>query len=220
MIVDVVILACSKTPELIQMTQRAINSIHASETEHKFNVIVVESHAQEYLYRGATIIKPAMEFNYNKFMNIGVDASHHDWVCLANNDLLFRFGWFSAILQASQELADEVKSFCSFAKQHVDAGMNEPYYVRYGVGGFLCGWCITVKREIFTKFRLNEEVNFWCSDNIYQDQLIEHGIKHALIRDSYVEHLGGCTLFTMPQDKIHDFTARQAEIYASINSRK
>lgn len=219
MIVDIIILACSKTTELIKMTQACIDSLHASEPLHRFNVLVIEAHVQPYLYKGAMCVRPGQDFNYNKFMNIGIDSSQHEWICMANNDLLFKRGWFSAILQASQELP-EVKSFCSFAKQHVDANMSEPYYVRYGVGGFVCGWCITVKREIFTKFRLNEEVNFWCSDNIYQDQLIEHGIKHALIRDSYVEHLGGVTLFTMPQDKIHEFTARQAEIYASINTRK
>jgi hypothetical protein len=152
-------------------------------------------------------------------MNIGIDSGHNPWLVMANNDLDFKPGWFTAIVKASQDLPD-VKSFCSFARQHVQAEMKEPYYVRYGVGGFLCGWCITVKREIFEQFKLNEQVSFWCSDNVYQDQLIEHGIKHALVRDSYVEHLGGVTLFTMPQDKIHEFTAGQAEIYASINTRK
>ena len=219
MIVDVVMLACSKTPELIRMTQHAIDTLHSSEKLYKFNVILLESHAQLHMYRGAMCVKPACEFNYNKFMNIGIDASHHDWVVMTNNDVEFKYGWFSAIVKASQDLP-EVKSFCSFARQHVQAEMSNPYYVRYGVGGFLCGWCITVKREIFKKFRLNEEVSFWCSDNVYQDQLIEHGIKHALVRDSYVEHLGGVTLFTMPQDKIHEFTAGQAEIYAAINTRK
>ncbi len=219
MIVDVIMLACSKSQQLIAMTQAAIDSLHASESLHRFNVILIESHTSPHMYKGAMCVRPAENFNYNKFMNIGIDASHHDWICLANNDLRFSPGWFSAILKASEELP-EVKSFCSFASQHVAAKMTEPYYVRYGVGGFLCGWCITVKREIFQKFRLNDEVNFWCSDNVYQDQLIEHGIQHALVRDSYVEHLGGVTLFTMPQDKIHEYTAKQAEIYASINTRK
>lgn len=42
-VVDVVMLACSKTKELHDMTQRAIDSLHASERSTKFNVTLVES---------------------------------------------------------------------------------------------------------------------------------------------------------------------------------
>lgn len=216
MIVDVIILANSKSQQLIDMTQIAIDSLHQSETEHKFDVLVIES-GPNHLYRNAVCIKPDCEFNYNKFMNIGLDICNSTWVCMANNDLVFYPGWFSVILAASEALPD-VQSFSSFTKQHYDAKMTEPYYVQYGIGTFVTGWCLTVKREIFDKFKLDPQVAFWCSDNIYQDDLIKHGIKHALVRDSRVDHLGGVTLFTMPPATIHHLTATQAEIYANRKS--
>ncbi len=214
MIVDVVMLACSKSPELINMTQAAINSIHASETDHSFNIILVESH-EVYNYAGASVIKPLTEFNYNKYMNLGLQLCIHEWVTLANNDLIFHKNWFSAILAASEELPD-VKSFSSFAAQHYKAKMNNKYYVEYGVGTYVTGWCLTIKREIFDTIKLNENVNFWCSDNTYQDDLIKNGIKHALIRDSHIDHLGGVTLFSMTPKQIHNYTATQAMIYANM----
>jgi GT2 family glycosyltransferase len=94
--------------------------------------------------------------------------------------------------------------------------MTDQYYVQYGNGTFITGWCLTVKREIFKTITLNEEVNFWCSDNTYQDDLIKHGIKHALVRDSIVDHLGGVTLFSMTPKQIHNYTATQAQIYATL----
>lgn len=218
MIVDVIILACSKTPHLIEVTQNCIDSLHASESEHQFRVRVMESHSEPHFYRGATlVVRPDCEFNYNKYLNIGIQSCKDKWVVLANNDLIFYKNWFTAILEAEKELPEDVKTFSSFARQHVVAKMEDKYYVAYGVGHFFTGWCLTVKREIFDKFKLNEEVNFWCSDNIFQDDLIKHGIKHALIRDSRIDHVGGATLFSMDNDKIHNLTAEQAQIYAKLN---
>lgn len=214
MIIDVIILANSKSQALIDMTQRAIDSLHDSEPLHNFDVLIIES-GPFHLYRQAYCIKPEQEFNYNKFMNIGLELCKNTWVTLSNNDVLFKPYWFSKILEASTELP-EVDSFSSFTAQHHAAKMLDKYYVQYGVGTYVTGWCLTVKRKIFETIKLNEEINFWCSDNTYEDDLIKHGIKHALIRDSQVDHLGGVTLFTMPPDKIHNLTATQAQIYAQL----
>ena len=46
MLIDVCMLACSRTKALYDMTQRAINSLHDSEKRHKFNVYVFESAEQ------------------------------------------------------------------------------------------------------------------------------------------------------------------------------
>jgi GT2 family glycosyltransferase len=198
------------------MTQYAIDSLHESEKLINFRVIVVESYSKVHQYKHAIVMKPDQEFNYNAFMNIGIKAGSAEWVCMANNDVVFGKNWFSAILKASEALP-HVDSFSSFTSQALKAlGKEQAYYVQYGIGTFVTGWCLTAKRKIFEKVKLDERVSFWCSDNVYQDELIRQGVNHALVRDSIVEHLGGRTLFSMPGEKIGELTAGQAQIYAEL----
>lgn len=209
--VDVIMLVNSKSPPLIEMTQKAINTLHQSEKDHTFLIQLMESNRDSnHQYKGCTQHSPEPPFNYNGYMLEGMAKSNNEWVVLANNDLVFHPDWFSGILKASEELSD-VKSFSSFTPAH-QATMKEPYYVQYGIGTYVTGWCLTVKREVFDIMTLDTCVSFWCSDNVYQDDLIKHGIKHALVRDSVVTHLGGQTLFTMG-DKIHDLTGGQVVLY-------
>jgi len=42
--------------------------------------------------------------------------------------------------------------------------------------------------------KLSERVSLWYSDNIYADELIRNGIKHALVKNSVVKHLGSATI--------------------------
>ena len=57
--VDVCLLAYSKIQALWDMTQRCIDSLHASETKHKFNIMVMDSRAQ------INHVKPTVETLYH-----------------------------------------------------------------------------------------------------------------------------------------------------------
>lgn len=214
MIVDVVMLADSKSPSLIQMTQNAIDTLHASETDHQFNVILVESNPHFKGYENAHNIHPDFKFNYHGYMKYGlqhISQQFSDFICLANNDLIFHNRWFSKILEASEALP-AVQSFSSFSPN--DPWPHESgWFLGYGVGGVVTGWFLTMKREILDIIDLSEDVSFWCSDNIYNDELIKHKILHALVRDSHVTHLGGSTLFTLSSADIGRLTAGQVEAY-------
>ena len=57
--------------------------------------------------------------------------------------------------------------------------------------GILIGWCLFMKRDIFSIIGdLDENIEFWYSDNDYGNTLKKHHIKHALITNSKVTHLG------------------------------
>ena len=215
MFVDVVMLADSKSPELISMTQRAIDTLHSSETDHEFIAVVVESNKNVHLYNNANILTPNFEFNYHWYMKYGLqhlsEGGLSDFVCLANNDLIFHKNWFTEIVKASEDMP-LVKSFSSFNPSSLWIHDNK-YHIGYGVGGVVTGWCLTMKKEILDVIDLSEDVNFWCSDNVYNDELIKHGIQHALVRDSHVTHLGGATLFTLNSERISELTSGQVEIY-------
>ena len=218
-IVDAIILANSKSQALIDMTTRAIDSLHASEqkTEIQFNTIVVESCEKEAPnYAGAShCIHPDVPFNYNRFLNIGLTQGNAPWVAMLNNDLVFHRGWMSAIL-AVAERNPEVGSFSPWNPAPWQHDKLSDVYLGYGIGGVVTGWCLVARREIFNRVKLREEVSFWCSDNSYQDELIKHGVPHALCRNSWVDHLGGKTLFTETNERIHELTAGQVEAYGRM----
>ena len=97
--IDVVMLAYSKTEALFDMTQRAIDSLHQSETQYKFNVILVETgNLTGRSYTGLTaLIEPVEPFNYNRFLNIGFIRCRSNIIVIANNDLIFHPAWFANI---------------------------------------------------------------------------------------------------------------------------
>jgi GT2 family glycosyltransferase len=86
----------------------------------------------------------------------------------------------------------------------------------YIVGVHICGWCICIDRNVISEIGgLNEDVEFWYSDNIYGEQIRRAGIKHALVCNSFVEHTcyGSNTLKSMPRAAQYDYTVKQLTSY-------
>ena len=216
---NVIIITDSKTPALLNMTQRAIDSCLDSQASIKFTITIVESCQDRIItdYKHAhRFLKPNVPFNYNKFCNFGLNFAEEDWVAVCNNDLIFHPGWLGAIMQFAQRMPDDVQSFTPWNRTPWPHGPVD-HLLGYGVGGILGGWCIVAKKTVFQKVRFDERVNFWCSDNLYARDLERAGIRHALVRDSHVTHLGGQTLFTLPNEKIGEYTAGQAEIFGRLS---
>lgn len=198
---DVIILSYAANDDLRQITERAISSLTASEDPRhiRFNVVVVESNASlsPFQYPGTTTLYPGGRFGYNRYLNLGIRATSGEFVCLANNDLVFHEKWASAILSAA-EIHPEISSFSP-----VDPWLHE----RYGLGDIpevvpgyekmvhVTGWCLVVRREIFRIIgELDENLEFWYVDDDYIRTLIKHRIPHALVRDSLVDHKSGETI--------------------------
>lgn len=207
--------------ELYKMTQKAIDTLHESEDEYVFNVILLESNKKsEYLYNRCKVYTPDFNhFNYNRYMNYGLCLCENDYVVLANNDLIFHKNWFSEIYKHK----DESHSFgCwnEYDKWHTklkeiredefnEKGFREGYRTSYE----MTGWCFVVKREIFDYFKLDERVQFWYSDNVYIDDLQRHNFKHIIVRNSKVDHLCSKTTKTMDKDKQRLLTTGQLKNY-------
>lgn len=218
---DVIMLAASKAKRFIKMTQDAIDSLHASEINHSFRCLVVESY-KLHAYNRAMLLLPNEEFNYNRFMGKGIELTSvndpAEWICLANNDVIFHERWFSAMIDAA-ERDPEIESFSPWNKAAWPHG-NTKALKAYGVGGIVTGWCLVARRKLFERIKLDDRVNFWCSDNVYEDELRKHNIVHALIRDSHVTHLGGVTLFSESPERIGMLTGGQAQIYQRLRNEQ
>lgn len=220
--VDIIMLSLTTNKHLHDMTLRAIDSLRASENDIKFNVILIESNKswspKEYPYHNAdALVIPDAEFNYNKYCNIGLQSCKSEWIALCNNDLIFHKGWFSNILEANKQRPD-IKSFCpwnSYDMWHERAFGNpqvdiiEGYRTSYEVGG----WCLVAKKEVYDTINLDDRVSFWYSDNIYADELIKHGFKHALVKNSKVDHICSQTSAIFDRNTQMEMTYGQQEGY-------
>jgi GT2 family glycosyltransferase len=74
-------------------------------------------------------------------------------------------------------------------------GSNEDYYESYKVNEFLTGWCYVMKKRVFELiYPWDEQFDLYYQDNDYAEKIKMLGIKHALVRDSIVSHLGSKTV--------------------------
>ena len=85
MTIDVIILSYAKNDSIIKMNNDCIDSLNSSSDQHTFNIFLVETESsKEYKYpqENVTVIQPGIEFNYNKFLNIGLKECKNDWILI------------------------------------------------------------------------------------------------------------------------------------------
>jgi len=197
--IDLVVVSSGRTPELIEMTRNCIASFQHTCTG---KIVVVEEYPVRY---DARVIAQSKPFNYNQCLNDGMDCTTADWVCFANNDVVFMDGW-AKIIEYGYE---SVSPFCpGWFKHKGYTGLNEGY----SIGIELCGWCIVANRHMIRRIGgFPTGVDFWLSDNLYADVLIHHGIKHAMIGDCHVKHVPSRTLIGHPNQTL--YTSGQVSKY-------
>ena len=218
---DVIFLAHTASDALHAMTLEAIRSLRASEPEVGFTVTIMESNPRweplRHPYEGCQVLQPDGPFNYNKFCNLGIQATRNPWVALCNNDLVFHPGWFSEILKVHAE-KPSLQSFSPFNDYQdwhstLFKGEAPALSVNYRVNYEVAGWCLVLRREVLRKLELSERVSFWYSDDVYAEALNRNGIRHCLVKASKVDHLGGATLKTLPPAAIASLTVGQRPNY-------
>lgn len=199
MTIDIIILSYAKTQQLLELTQRTIDSCHASETDIKFNILVIEQ-VKGVMYANCKTMHVTGGFNYNAFLNIGLTYTTNQYAVLCNNDLVFGKGWAGELIGAM--MFNDLLSASPYCP--ITHGKNSHYSqgdaVNFGnlLHHHVAGFCIAINRDILKKIgKLNEDYPFWFADNAYCEQLKAHGIKHARIKASEVTHLGSNTLNTM-----------------------
>jgi GT2 family glycosyltransferase len=227
--IDIIILSYAKTDELKQTTLNCVESLLASEKPEEivFETLVIESNKQmqPYQYQGTKTIYPDTAFGYNKYLNIGISITNNPYVCLCNNDLVFHRNWANEILNAFTNYP-EIASASPFCKNfnYDERIINGENVIRRdknpGINGILTGWCIFVKRSVLTKIGpLDEQFVFWYADNDYDHTLRKHGIKHALVKSSFVTHLA-CQSHDLLSDKKDELTIGQWSVFEEKWHRK
>jgi len=189
---DLIIVARSSTERLKQITQNCINS--AIIGGNALNVVLVETFSAT-KYSGVDhYVTYNGLFGYNGALNKGLERASGDIHILANNDLIFHEGWH----QIGEDMKNNGFDSASAWFNGSCFEQGDYIYEGFGIAIHLTGWCLFITREAHEKIgKLNEEVEFWYSDNVYAIQLREHGLRHGMFCNVRVDHIGSQTLNTM-----------------------
>ena len=197
--IDIIILSYGKTEQMRAITQQGIDSLLLSEDPAKieFNVLVIESEKSmaPYQYTGSNTIYPDTDFGYNKYMNIGIQATNNKYICLCNNDLVFHKNWATELLKVFDSSSKIVSAnpYCDNFDYDIKI-KNSGNVIRRdknpNISGILTGWCIFTRRSLFDKIGLlDEQFTFWYADTDYEFTLKKHRLIHVLVKSSVVTHL-------------------------------
>jgi GT2 family glycosyltransferase len=192
--IDVIILSLGKTEELKRVTIQAISSLVASEsdTEIEFNPIVIESNLElkPYRYPFSKTYYLKEKFHYNKFMNYGFTKGKAEYVAFCNNDLIFTEHWASLMIYYMRKY--NLVSASPWCNQSYGLKVvKDDVIIGNTAGTIMAGWCFMARRDFIEKIGgLDERVSFYCSDNIYCEQLKQAKVEHGLITRAVVNHIG------------------------------
>ena len=222
--VDVIIISAATNPALQKETEYCLQTLFQSETDVRFNVVVVESaRSVSYAHPQVNTIHPGVTFGYHRYLNIGRKLGHAPYVCLCNNDLEFEPGWASSMIER-MEADPELMSSSPYCRQSHAERDIQPYtkdLVGYDIRYRIAGWCIFQRRSIYDVIGdLDEQFVFWYADNDYGRTLEHHQLKHALITHSVVNHKTSQTLKTRPPSEKRLLTRRQKAIFDKKWNRK
>lgn len=210
--IDVIILSYAKNDEIINMNNNCINSILNSTTNYKFNIFLIETDSTkefEYPQENVKVIQPGLEFNYNKFLNIGLKECKSDWILISNNDTIYHKGFIERMFDI-YNFNNEILSMSPMDddwKWHANFDRNIDFFYGYRTSFEVAGWSILINKSVFEKIgEFDEQFSFWYQDNDYANSLIKNNIKHALVTNSKVTHLVSKSHDLIDQEKIFEMT--------------
>jgi len=207
MILDAVIISDAKSADLLGVTVDCLDSLY----DTRVNIIVVEKQKKEYV--GVTTLRQLGEFNYNRYMNEAARIGSAPYIGFFNNDLIFSPPWLDAMLKAFEVTGAD------------SASPSDPHLykatrgIKWGSrsGKELLGWAIVLKRATWNNIGgLDESVRFWCAENVYEEQIKKHHLRHILVYGSQVHHLRETTLKTLDQPTYEEYTRMQVRQYNSL----
>lgn len=205
-LVDVIMLSKVDKYRDSMMTQKAIDSCINGSNGLPVNIIVMEGGIGQ--YRNATTIPNRDPFNYNQFANKGASLGSADWIMVANNDLVFHDGWLHNLIAAGH---DVVSPHEPNDPRQADIIENTEGDV---TGRHFSGWCFMVRRKLWQDIGgFDDDVDFWCSDDVVIEQVKAAGVLPMIVKDSRVEHIGSAWLNKQPETVQTDRKWRNVHIF-------
>lgn len=205
-VLDLIILSKAKTFRDSRMTQKAIDTALDGANGLPINIIVIEGGVGD--YHDAKTVYNKNKFNYNKFANQGAGMGTAEWIMIANNDLEFTNGWLHNLLTADNPVVSPHEPTDVRQKGIIDNQLG------FECGRHFSGWCFMISRKLWLEIGgFDEDVDFWCSDDVVIEQVRAAGVTPMLVKESIVRHRGSQTLLQQPEQEQNDMKWRNVFIF-------
>ena len=198
----VLILSNTANPEYYMMLEECINSLQG------FEAVVVETNTKLKdknipLASKAKFIFPNEPFNYNRFLNLGIEQIKSDKILISNNDVVYHN---DSLINLSLAL----DTFDSVSPKDLNNPKHQYFFQDpiegYDIGVHVTGCCIgLIRKTLDTIGKFDETFKFWYQDNDYANLLKKHNLKHALVPEAMVTHKGFSS-HKLLGDKLTDMT--------------
>jgi len=194
---SIIIVSDARNSNFYNATQETINSALQQKNEIEKEIIIIEKQNNvSYKNINKIIHVQDLEFNYNKFLNLGIEQSSGEYIALCNNDLTFFDNWDSKIIKVMND-----NNILSASPLHTELetpggrsafkNLQNRIFFGYRIGRELFDWCVVINRKVVEIIgKLDESpLYFYYNNELYAKQLIKSNIQHALIGHSVVKHL-------------------------------
>ena len=195
---SVIILSYAIDEDIYRMNCQCLDSLFSSENWKvgELEVLLIESNkASKYQYRhNIKIIVPEEQFNFHRFLNIGLQNSVGNFIAFCNNDIVFTPGWFSAISKV-KDGHPEFKCFSPLDRSYPLMGENslpgtKDYYIGWDNKKHFAAWCFVWERTVFDIIGpFDEKFVFYSADDDELQTLRYYAIPNVVVTHSEVKHL-------------------------------
>lgn len=202
---SVIILSYALDDDIYEMNCRALKSLFDSETwiDSNLQVLLIESNKDnpyQYPWSNVEVLVPDEKFNFHRFFNIGLAKTDGEYIAFCNNDITFKQGWFSAIL----DVANTHKRFKCFSPID-DSGdypkmtpqalpRDKDFYKGWEHQKHFAPWCFVWKRKVFDiTGSFDENIDFYGADCEEQNMMSRNALWSVVCTKSVVLHLAGQT---------------------------
>lgn len=194
-VIDVIVLSYCKDPSIRQMNINCIDSINNSSKNFKFNIILVETDTEKkhtYPQSNVTVIQPFEKFNYNRFLNIGLNYCNNEWILITNNDTIYHKNFIDNMMKAHQ-MDPHLLSMSPMdddSGYQTDMGFDKDIHYGYEIMKQLVGWSILLNRKVLDIIgKFDEDFTFLYQDADYAKKLENNFIKHGCVTNAKAKHL-------------------------------
>lgn len=212
-IIDVIILSYTKSQKEYEMTKECIFSLR-NNLNVKTHLILIETNPKVDLgtYDVESFIVPFQDFNYNKFLNIGLSIAKHDNILISNNDVHYKSNCLQTLVEKLEKYSSV--SPLDLSSQSNISLINTDDIIGYQIGKVLTGWSIMFKRNILDQIgKFDERFSFWYQENDYSNWLQKCNLKHALITSAHIIHAGQQSLHLLKSEDIYDKTHGLSKVF-------
>ena len=209
---DIIMLTNTADDKVYKMVKKAVDTIRQSDGLHDANIILVESNLNsKYEFDVDHYIIPDFPFNYNAYLNIGINHAKSKFTCISNNDIEFTKTWWTKLKNAMEKHNLDIaspKSTMKIQNHNVQKDYFKHMYTPESVVKIelkkysFAGWCFTITEDVRNwLFPLDERFTYYHQDMDLLMIFNQKNCRHGFVPSSKVLHFGNSSSELIPGGK-------------------